>query len=376
MRILIAPDSFKESLTAAQAAACIAEGIRKVLPDAEITQLPLSDGGEGLTETLVTPMNGRMLAQEVTAAMGNRVTACYGIAGAQTAILEMAAASGLALVPPAQRNPLQATTYGTGELIRAALDQGCRRLIIGIGGSATNDGGAGMARALGVRMMNTQGNDIAEGPAGLLELEAIDMAAIDARLAHTEIKVACDVTNPLCGPQGASRVYGPQKGADAAAVELMDRALARMAEVIKRDLGLAIADLPGAGAAGGLGAGLAAFAGATLQPGLDLVLEILQFDALLAAGQDLIITGEGEINGQSLYGKVPVGVARRAREQGIPVLALVGNIGPNAEQVYAEGMTSIMSIAPGPITREQSMARAGELLTNAAERAIRLIERK
>ena len=376
MRILIAPDSFKESLTAAQAAACMAEGIRSVLPDAAITELPLSDGGEGLTETLVSAMNGRMLAKEVTAPMGDRVTARFGVVGEDTAILEMAQASGLALVPPAQRNPLQATTYGTGELIRAALDQGCRRLIIGIGGSATNDGGAGMARALGVRMLDARGQDIAAGPAGLLELDTLDMSAVDARLAHTEINVACDVTNPLCGPQGASRIYGPQKGADTAAVELMDRALARMAEVIERDLRLAVGEVPGAGAAGGLGAGLMAFAGATLQPGLDLVLEILSFDDLLAAGQDLIITGEGEINGQSLYGKVPVGVARRARKFGIPVLALVGNIGPNAEQVYAEGMTSIMSIAPGPITREQSMSRAGELLTNAAERAIRLIERK
>lgn len=373
MRILIAPDSFKESLTAAEAAARIAEGILRVLPAAQITQLPLSDGGEGLTETLVTAMAGRMLEQEVTAPMGNRVMARFGVAGDDTAIIEMAEASGLNLVPPAQRNPLTATTFGTGELIRAALDQGCRRLIIGIGGSATNDGGAGMARALGVKMLNAQGEDIAPGAAGLLELDAIDMSAVDARLSRTKISVACDVTNPLCGPRGASRIYGSQKGADTAAVDLMDRALTRMAEVVKRDLGLDICELPGAGAAGGLGAGLAAFAGADLQPGLELVLGILQFDALLSAGQDLIITGEGEINGSSLYGKVPVGVARRAREHGIPVLALVGNIGPDAKQVYAEGITAIMSIAPGPITREQSMIRAGELLADAAERALRLI---
>ena len=373
MRILIAPDSFKESLSAAEAADRIAEGVLRVVPAARITRLPLSDGGEGLTETLVAAMAGRMLAREVTAPMGDRVTARFGVVGDQTGILEMAAASGLALVPPAQRNPLLATTFGTGELIRAALDQGCRRLIIGIGGSATNDGGAGMAQALGVRMLNARGKDIAPGAAGLLELDAIDMSAVDPRLSQMEINVACDVTNPLCGPRGASRIYGPQKGADTAAVDLMDRALARMAEVVKRDLGLAICELPGAGAAGGLGAGLAAFAGAVLQPGLELVLEILQFDALLSAGQDLIITGEGEINGSSLYGKVPVGVARRAREHGIPVLALVGNIGPDAEQVYAEGITAMMSIAPGPITREQSMARAGKLLADAAERALRLI---
>ena len=373
MRILIAPDSFKESLSAAEAADRIAEGVLRVVPAARITRLPLSDGGEGLTETLVAAMAGRMLAREVTAPMGDRVTARFGVVGDQTGILEMAAASGLALVPPAQRNPLLATTFGTGELIRAALDQGCRRLIIGIGGSATNDGGAGMAQALGVRMLNARGKDIAPGAASLLELDAIDMSAVDPRLSQMEINVACDVTNPLCGPRGASRIYGPQKGADTAAVDLMDRALTRMAEVVKRDLGLDICELPGAGAAGGLGAGLAAFAGAVLQPGLELVLEILQFEALLSAGQDLIITGEGEINGSSLYGKVPVGVARRAREHGIPVLALVGNIGPDAEQVYAEGITAMMSIAPGPITREQSMARAGKLLADAAERALRLI---
>jgi len=373
MRILIAPDSFKESLSAAEAATRISEGIRRVLPAAQITQLPLSDGGEGLTETLIAAMAGRMLEQEVTAPMGNRVMARFGVAGDDTAIIEMAEASGLNLVPPAQRNPLLATTFGTGELIRAALGQGCRHLIIGIGGSATNDGGAGMAQALGVKMLNAQGEDIAPGAAGLLELDTIDMSALDPRLSRTKISVACDVTNPLCGPRGASRVYGPQKGADAAAVDLMDRALARMAEVVKRDLDLDICELPGAGAAGGLGAGLAAFAGADLQPGLELVLEILQFDTLLSAGQDLIITGEGEINGSSLYGKVPVGVARRARQYGIPVLALVGNIGPDTKQVYAEGIIAIMSIAPGPITREQSMIRAGELLSDAAERALRLI---
>lgn len=373
MRILVAPDSFKESLTAAEAAARIAEGIYRIFPAAQITRLPLSDGGEGLTETLVAALSGRMLKQEVTGPMGGRVTARLGVTKDHTAIMEMAEASGLALVPAAQRNPLTATTRGTGELIRAALDQGCRRLIIGIGGSATNDGGAGMAQALGVKMLDALGRDIGPGAAGLLGLASIDVSTVDPRLALTEISVACDVTNSLCGPQGASYVYGPQKGADAATVERMDRALSRMAEVVKRDLSLAICELPGAGAAGGLGAGLKAFAGADLRPGLDLVLDILQFDALLSTKPDLIITGEGEINGQSLYGKVPVGVARRARKYGIPVLAIAGSIGADAEQVYAEGMTALMSIAPGPITREESMARAGELVADAAERAMRLM---
>lgn len=373
MRILVAPDSFKESLTSAQAAAHIAAGIRRVFPTAHIIQLPLSDGGEGLAETLTTALGGKIMVQEVTAPMQNRVKAKFGFVGGHTAIIEMAEASGLALVPAAERNPLTATTYGTGELIRTALDLGCTRLIIGIGGSATNDGGAGMAQALGVRLLDAQGQEIPPGAAGLLELNAIDLSGRDPRLSQVEIKVACDVSNPLCGVQGAARVYGPQKGAKTAAeIELLDQALVKMAEVIKHDLGHDICALPGAGAAGGLGAGLMALAGAKLQPGLELVFELLQFDDLLCSGLDCIITGEGEINGQSLYGKVPVGVARRAKQHGIPVLAIVGSIGPDAGQVYAEGVTAIMSIAPGPISREASLAHAGELIGNAAERAMRL----
>lgn len=373
MRILIAPDSFKECLAAEEVAERIAEGIGRVAPDAQIITLPLSDGGEGLVKTLTAAMDGQMLCREVTGPLHQRVRAGWGLVGGDTAIIEMAEASGLALVPAAGRNPLKATTFGTGELIRAALEQGCTRLIIGIGGSATNDGGAGMAQALGVRLLDAQGEEIAPGAAGLLELASIDMSAVDQRLAHTEIKVACDVTNPLCGPRGAARVYGPQKGAAAAEVELLEQALSRLAEVVKRDMGLDICAVPGAGAAGGLGAGLMAFTGARLQPGLELVLDILQFDSRLSDGLDLIITGEGEINGQSLYGKVPVGVARRARKYGIPVLAVVGNIGPEAGQVYAEGITAVMSIAPGPISREESLARAGVLIADATERALRLI---
>jgi glycerate kinase len=372
LRILIAPDSFKESLTASEVANCIAEGIRRVAPIAQIKQLPLSDGGEGLVETLTVAMGGQIMEHEVTAPMLNRVKAKFGVVGGHTAIIEMAEASGLALVPAAERNPLKATSFGTGELIRVALDLGCKRLIIGIGGSATNDGGAGMAQALGVRMLNVQGEDIVPGAAGLLELAAIDMSLVDPRLSRTEIRVACDVTNPLCGPRGAARVYGPQKGASTAEVDIMDKALAKMAQIVKRDMGLDIDEVPGAGAAGGLGAGLNAFTGADLQPGLELVLDILQFHSLLSDGQDLIITGEGEINGQSLYGKVTVGVARQARNYNIPVIAIVGNIGSDVGQVYAEGINAIMSIAPGPITREESIARAGELITDATERVMRL----
>jgi len=286
--------------------------------------------------------------------------------------MEMAQASGLELVPRDKRNPLTATTYGTGELIKAALDEGCRTIIIGIGGSATNDGGAGMAQALGARLLDSSGREISRGGAGLLQLDRIDVAGLDPRLAETEIRVACDVTNPLYGPQGASYIYGPQKGADADMVKILDRALQHWAEVIKRDLGMDVADIPGAGAAGGLGAGLLAFAGGKLQPGLDLVLEVLKMEEILASGLDLVITGEGSINQQSLYGKVPVGLARRAKRYGIPVVAIVGSIGPGAEAVYQHGIDAVISIAPGPITLEESLSRAGELIREAAHTALRL----
>lgn len=373
MRILIAPDSFKESLSAPEAAACMAEGVCRVFPEAEIIKIPLSDGGEGLVDNLAAALNGKILEQEVCGPMQNRVKARFAVIEGTTAVIEMAQASGLERVPAAVRNPMHATSYGTGELIRAALDRGCRRLIIGIGGSATNDGGAGMAQALGIRLLNSRGEEIAPGAAGLLELFSIDMSGIDSRLAQASIEAACDVSNPLYGEQGAARVYGVQKGATEEDIDKLDQALAKLAHVIKHDLGLDVGELPGAGAAGGMGAGLMAFAGAELSPGLKLVFDLLQFENLLASGLDLIITGEGEINGQSMYGKVPVGVARLAQKYDIPVLAIVGNIGPDADLVYAEGISSIMSIAPGPISREDSMARAGDLIADASERAMRLL---
>lgn len=372
MRILIAPDSFKESLTAVQVADYMAAGVRQVYPEADIKQVPLSDGGEGLTESLTAALGGVIKHCTVTDPCGNKVQAAYGVAGDHTVIMEMAQASGLELVPRDKRNPLTATTYGTGELIKAALDEGCRTIIIGIGGSATNDGGAGMAQALGARLLDSSGREISRGGAGLLQLDRIDVAGLDPRLAETEIRVACDVTNPLYGPQGASYIYGPQKGADADMVKILDRALQHWAEVIKRDLGMDVADIPGAGAAGGLGAGLLAFAGGKLQPGLDLVLEVLKMEEILASGMDLVITGEGSINQQSLYGKVPVGLARRAKRYGIPVVAIVGSIGPGAEAVYQHGIDAVISIAPGPITLEESLSRAGELIREAAHTALRL----
>jgi len=374
MRILVAPDSYKESLTASDVALFIAEGIRRVLPTAEVISIPLSDGGEGLIDTLVAGTAGSVITKEVTGPLGEKVTARLGVLGDErTAVVEMAEASGLALVPNERRNPMATTTYGTGELIQKALELGYRRLIIGIGGSATNDGGAGMAQALGVKLLDKEGKPIAWGAEGLLKLDSIDISTADARLRESEILVAGDVTNPLCGPKGASYVYGPQKGGTPEMLPIMDQALGNLARVIKRDLGLEVAELRGAGAAGGLGAGLVAFAGGRLCRGLDIVFEMLDFEPRLASGVDLVITGEGQINDQSLFGKVPVGVARLAKKYGIPVIAIVGSIALGADKTEAAGIDAVMSITPGPLSLKESMARAGELVADATARALRLV---
>lgn len=373
-RIVIAPDSFKESLDAPQVAAAIAAGIKRALPEAETIEVPLADGGEGLTSTLVAATAGRLMTATVTGPLGEPVTACWGLLGdGQTAVVEMAQASGLPLVPREKRNPLFTTTYGTGELIRHALDAGCRRLVVGIGGSATNDGGAGMAQALGVRLLDSNGQDIPPGAVGLEQLDRIDIQNLDPRVKEAEIMVACDVDNPLCGPRGAAAVYGPQKGATPEMIPRLDTALARLADIIARDLGKQVRDLPGAGAAGGLGAGLVAFLGAVLRRGIELVMETVNLEGILAEGADLVITGEGEINSQTAHGKVPVGVARLASKYGIPVVALVGSIGEGANTVFKHGIKGFMSIVPRPVTLSFCLENAADLLTDAAERLIRLL---
>lgn len=373
-RIIIAPDSFKESLSAPEVAAAIAAGIKRVLPRAETVAVPMADGGEGLTTTLVAATGGREITATVTGPLGEPVQAVWGLLGdGSTAVVEMAQASGLPLVPREKRNPLVTTTYGTGELIRRALEAGCRKLIVGIGGSATNDGGAGMAQALGVKLLDAQGQEIAPGAAGLEHLERIDMTGLDPRVKKVEILVACDVDNPLCGPRGASAVYGPQKGATPEMVPRLDAALANMADVVARDLQMEVKDLPGAGAAGGLGAGLVAFLGASLRRGIELVMEAVDLDGILAAGADLVITGEGEINRQTAYGKVPAGVAGIAGKYGIPVVALVGSIGEGADAVYDHGIQSFMSIVPRPVPLAYCLENAATLLADAAERLVRLL---
>lgn len=373
MNIIVAPDSFKGSLTALQAADAIVQGIRAVLPEAEIVSFPLADGGEGTCEALVLASEGRFVPTEVVGALGGPVKANLGLLGDDiTAVVEMAQAAGLSLVPPEKRNPLITTTYGVGQLIRAALDAGSTRIIVGLGGSATNDGGAGMAQALGARLLDAQGNDLPRGGGALLELDRIDASGVDARLQQVTVYAATDVTNPLCGPRGASAVYGPQKGATPEVVEQLDKALGRFAYVVERDLGLEVRDLAGSGAAGGLGAGLVAFCGATIRSGASLVLEMLRFDEYLDTA-DLIFTGEGRLDRQIEFGKAISGVALLAEKHRIPVIAFTGSLDLEPDALARRGVSGVVPILPGPMDEQQAMARAGELLQQAAERAMRLL---
>lgn len=372
-RIVVAPDSFKESLEAGEVASAVARGVRKVVPEAEVMEIPLSDGGEGLVSALVKATGGQVLSSTVTGPLGRRVTARWGILGdGTTAVIEMAQASGLALVPQDRRNPLITTTYGTGELVCRALDAGCRKIIIGIGGSATHDGGAGMAQALGAKLLGPDDLEIGPGASGLERLSRIDTRGMDGRLKDTEIVVACDVDNPLCGPRGAAYTYALQKGASPDMLPRLDAALDHYARIVARDLGRDVRDIPGSGAAGGLGAGLMAFLGGKLRRGIELVMDIVGLENAVR-GADLVITGEGEINNQTSYGKVPVGVARIAGIYGVPVVALVGSIGEGAHTVYEQGINAIMSIVPGPRPLSYCLENAAFLLEEAAERLMRLI---
>ena len=374
MKIIIAPDSFKGSLTALQASEAMAVGFRRIFPDATIEQIPMADGGEGTVQSLVDATGGRLLSATVRDPLGNDIEAQYGVLGdGVTAVIEMAAASGLTLVPKEKRNPLATTTYGTGQLIKAALDQGSRKLIIGIGGSATNDGGAGMAQALGVKLLDGNQQDIDWGGGCLNGLVAIDTSGIDARIAETETVVACDVSNPLTGQQGASAVYGPQKGATPEMVAVLDANLKHFDAVLQRELGKSVGDVPGAGAAGGLGAGLMAFLNAALKPGVEIVIEATKLSERMK-GADLVITGEGQINFQTVFGKTPIGVAKAAHRQGIPVIAVAGSIGQGAEAVYANGIDAMVDIVPEPMSLEAAIENATELIATATERAARLIK--
>lgn len=372
MRIVVAPDSFKHSLPAQEVAAAIARGVRRAAPQAEIVEVPMADGGEGTTEALVRATGGELRHATVTGPLGEAVRAKFGLLGSgEAAVLEMASASGLELVRDEDRDPLTATTFGTGELIQAALATGAERLLIGIGGSATNDGGAGMAQALGYRLLDSNGEPIPRGGGGLEFLDRIEASQRDARLSHVTIEVACDVTNPLVGEQGASAVYGPQKGASPAMVERLDANLRRFAEIVRRDLGIEISDVPGAGAAGGLGAGLLAFAGATLRRGVDLVLDAVDLPSRLA-GADLCITGEGAIDRSSRFGKTAVGVAAACRRLGVPVVALGGTIRDDAGPAEDLGFDAYFSVVRGPVSLEEALRSASRAAEQTAEQVMRL----
>ena len=343
MRIIVAPDSFKGSLSALGVAEAMARGIHAVFPDAEVLKVPIADGGEGTVEALVAATGGRLMHTDVRGPLGDPVRAHWGISGdGATAFLEMASASGLPLISRERRDPRRTSTFGTGELMKAALDAGLRRLVIGIGGSATNDGGTGMARALGVRFLDAEGRDLPEGGAALARLARVDLSGLDPRLAESTLLVACDVDNPLCGPRGASAVYGPQKGATPDLVAELDTALAVFATIAAQATGRDIAHSPGAGAAGGLGAGLLFFTPARLRPGVAIVLETTGFEALVQ-GADLVLTGEGRTDFQTAMGKAPVGVAAAARRHGVPVICLSGGLGDGAEDVLAHGIDAIAS---------------------------------
>jgi len=368
MKIVIAPDSFKESLSAQQVCEAIACGIRQIHEDVEIETIPMADGGEGTVDALVAATGGTISHATVTGPTGAPVVARWGMLGGdhETAILEMASASGLALVPPPRRDPTLTTTYGTGELILAALEAGASRILIGIGGSATNDGGVGAAQAAGVRFYDQDGNLCASGMGGggLSEVARIDLSTRDPRIGSTSIQVACDVDNPLCGPYGAAAIYGPQKGATPEQVRTLDTNLGHVADLMERDLGKKIRDWAGAGAAGGLGAGLVAFFDAEMQPGVQIVLEAVQFaDRIQDA--DLIITGEGRIDRQSMMGKVIEGVGRAGKAAGVPVVALVGSIGEGAEATL-EVLDSYHRITPAGTPIAEALARTPEALQSTA----------
>ena len=373
MKVVIAPQSFKGSISALDAARAMAEGVRRVVPDAGTVLVPVADGGDGTLETLVDATGGDIRSATVTGPIGKAVTAEWGALGdGKTATIEMARTSGLALLSLDDRDPLRATTYGLGEVIREALDKGFRSFIVGIGGSATNDGGAGMAQALGVRLLDEIGNDLSHGGAALRDLHRIDMSGIDERAVEAKFSVACDVSNPLTGPEGASAVYGPQKGATPELVEQLDAALKNFADVVERDIGTNINDVPGSGAAGGLGGGMMAFLDGSLRAGVDIVLDQVGLDEMLE-GADLVITGEGQLDFQTVYNKAPIGVAWRAREKGIPVVAISGSLGKGFEDVHSEGIDAVSSIVCAPMTLEEASTRGEELIADAVSESMRFM---
>lgn len=371
MRVVIAPDSFKESLSAAGVAGAIAEGVRDVVPDAITVCVPMADGGEGSLDAVLAATSGERRKARVQDANGHPCDASWGWLGEGRAFIEMAAAAGLEQIPPAERKPLQASSYGVGQLIKEALDAGATHIVIGLGGSATNDAGAGLLQALGVRLLDRGGHELPAGGAALKMLDRISTDDADHRLSEVEFEIAVDVDNPLCGERGASAIFGPQKGANPEQVEQLDAALVHFADVCARQFGKDERDVPGMGAAGGLGFAIKTCFSARFRPGVELVAELSGLAAALQ-GADLVFTGEGRMDAQTLLGKTPAGVARYASRQGIPVLAIVGSLGDGYEALYQVGITAAFSLAPGPITLEQACRDAKSYLRQRAGDCMRV----
>ncbi|MFQ1023693.1 glycerate kinase [Avibacterium paragallinarum] len=374
MKILIAPDSFKESLTALEVAEAIEIGFRKIFPYAQYCKIPMADGGEGTVQSLVDATRGKLIQCTVTAPLGNKINAFWGLSGdGETAFIEMAAASGLHLVPMEARNPLKTTSFGTGELIFNALNYGVKKIILGIGGSATNDAGVGMLQALGARFLNAENQSLGDGGEQLIHTAHIDLSQLDSRLAQVQIEVACDVNNPLCGETGASAVFGPQKGATVQMVQQLDKALLHFAQQVQQQLGIAIAHQAGAGAAGGMGGGLLLLPKVRLKKGVNIVLETLNFSPQVQDA-DLVITGEGRMDGQSAYGKTPIGVAKIAKQFGKPVIAIVGCLREDYEVVYEQGIDAVFPIIRQLDSLENTLRSGKENLISTAQNIARFYQ--
>jgi len=374
MKILVAPDSYKGSLSSKQVCQAIEEGLLKACQGVfEVVKVPIADGGEGTVDAFLSALGGQLIELTVTGPLGKPVHSFYGILPDGTAVIEMAAASGLSLVPTHQRNPLVTTTYGTGQLIRHALDRGCSRFIVGIGGSATNDAGVGMLQALGIKFLDDAGKEVPWGGGNLDKVATIDLKGMDSRLKNAQFIVACDVDNPLCGEKGASAVYGPQKGATPDMVKLLDRNLSHLADVVASVLGKDHRNDPGAGAAGGLGFAFKAFLDAQMRPGIDVVMEATHMDTL-AAQSDIIITGEGRTDYQTAqFGKAPSGVAKLGKRMGKPVLLISGALGEGYQELFNQGVIAAFSIANGPLSLQEAMENAYSLLVDIAQNIGRLL---
>lgn len=373
MKFLLASDSYKGSLSTLQVAEQIKKGVMKVFPDAEFICVPVADGGEGTVDTMVTNLGGEYRTVEVTAPDGRRIKAQYGLLKNKKVVIEMAAASGLPIVPKENRNVMTATTYGTGEMIRAALLEDCDQIYIGIGGSATNDGGVGMAQALGYSFRDINGCEVGFGGGELKKIVTIDASNVDKRLKDKQIVVMSDVTNPLCGKTGASAIYGPQKGATPDQVKELDEGLKHFARLVKEQMGLDLLDMPGAGAAGGLGAGLVAFTGAKIKSGIETVLEVAGFKEKLDWA-DIVITGEGKIDSQSVLGKVISGISEMAKEKDVPVIAVSGAIDYGAEVIYEKGVSTMEAAVCKTMLLDEAVKNADILVENAVERVMRAIK--